>query len=55
MGQKGEKEEYGKTSEKVVEKIQARATGNSDYHPCGPLKEIKESANYPGLRPKGVT
>ena len=28
---------------------------NSDYRPCGPLKEIKEAANSPGLRPKRVT
>ena len=50
LGQKGGLMEYGKTSEKVVEKIQA---GNSGYRPCGPLKELKKSANSPGLRPKG--
>ena len=53
LGQKGEKVEYGKTSEKVVEKFQAGARGNSGSGPCGPLKEFKKSANSPGLRPKG--
>ena len=55
LGRKSEKKRHEKTSGKVVKKIQAEATTDSGYRPCGPFKEFKKSANSPGLRPKGVT
>ena len=40
LRQKDEKMEYGKTSEKVVEKIQAGVTTNSEIGPMWSLKRI---------------
>ena len=54
LGQKSEKMEYGKITEtKSIIFIQVNPA-DSETGPCGPLKEVKESANSPGLPPRGV-